>query len=66
MKSKTKYSANRSYSATYQFLSDNENVITLKTTFSGASILRFGLKGVIYHHAKRLKLPKGYLCSVDD
>lgn len=68
---KTKFSPNQDYSATYTFPTrynqDGEpiRVATITTSFSGNSILRYGLKNVIYHHAGRLKIPRGYSCVVD-
>jgi hypothetical protein len=72
MATKRKYSAGRVYSAKYSFptkfnaAGDVVSVSTLTTDFSGKSILQFGLKNVIWHHAKRLNVPKGYSCVVDE
>lgn len=72
MASKRKYSAGRNYSAKYTFptrfntAGDIIAVATITTDFSGKSILQFGLKNVIWHHAKRLSIPRGYSCVVDE
>lgn len=72
MATNRKFTAGRDYTAKYTIASYyNEDGVgrkktTITTSFSGNSILKFGLKNVIKHHAKRLMLGKKYSCVVDE
>jgi hypothetical protein len=71
-KSKYRFKPGNIYQAQYTFPSrmtsagDVISSATLDTEFRGEMIVRHGLKNVIRHHAKRLGIPQGYSCSVED
>lgn len=71
MATKRKFNSGKTYDARYTFptrFDEDGNptrTSTISTNFSGNSILKYGLKKVIWHHASRLKIPKGYSCVVD-
>lgn len=74
MATKRKFSAGRNYAAKFtlpkfdkegNFL--RKSKVVIDTSFSGVSILKFGLKQVIRHEAKRLQIDvSSYSCVVDE